>query len=74
VLPEPLARWNEHVGSRVELLNTYGLTEATILSTMCPLTSTRLPRRNGEKYRSGALCQGSKCVFSIATCSPCRSA
>src|SRR5207249_4337994 len=38
ILPERLARWREHVGKRVRLLNTYGLTEATVVATMAEVT------------------------------------
>jgi amino acid adenylation domain-containing protein len=37
-LPERLAMWQKHIGSRVRLVNTYGPTEATIVSTACDLT------------------------------------
>jgi len=37
-LPERLKIWREQVGERIRLLNTYGPTEATIVSTMCDLT------------------------------------
>jgi amino acid adenylation domain-containing protein len=37
-LPERLATWHRHVGSKVRLLNTYGPTEATVVATMCDLT------------------------------------
>lgn len=38
-LPERLASWRRHVGTQVRLINTYGLTESTIISTLCELTS-----------------------------------
>ncbi len=34
-LPERLAAWRQHVGTRVAWLNAYGPTEATITSTVC---------------------------------------
>ncbi|MGH7411794.1 MAG: amino acid adenylation domain-containing protein, partial [Candidatus Methylomirabilis sp.] len=36
-LPERLLQWQQAVGQRVELLNTYGPTEATVVATMCKL-------------------------------------
>ena len=44
VQPERLARWSTHVGRRPRLLNTYGLTEAAVLSTMYDLTGLTPPR------------------------------
>ena len=41
-LRQPLMAWQQHVGPRVRLLNTYGPTEATIAATICDLTSTEL--------------------------------
>jgi amino acid adenylation domain-containing protein len=38
-LPQSLMTWQQHVGSRVRLLNTYGPTEVTIAATVCDLTS-----------------------------------
>src|SRR5439155_19690235 len=38
ILPERLAQWREHVGKRVQLLNTYGPTEATVVATMAEVT------------------------------------
>ena len=43
VQPERLARWSAHVGRRPRLLNTYGLTEASVLSTMYDLTGLAAP-------------------------------
>jgi len=43
VQPERLARWSTHIGRRPRLLNTYGLTEATVLSTMYDLTGLAPP-------------------------------
>jgi acyl-coenzyme A synthetase/AMP-(fatty) acid ligase/acyl carrier protein len=37
-LPQRLARWHEYVGQSVRLINTYGLTESTIISTLGELT------------------------------------
>lgn len=37
-LPERLENWCEHTGQQVQLLNTYGPTEATIVSTMSELS------------------------------------
>jgi amino acid adenylation domain-containing protein/non-ribosomal peptide synthase protein (TIGR01720 family) len=34
-LPERLSQWQESVGQRVRLVNTYGPTETTIVATMC---------------------------------------
>jgi amino acid adenylation domain-containing protein len=34
-----LLKWHEHVGQRVQLLNTYGPTEATVVATACDLTT-----------------------------------
>jgi len=44
VQPERLARWSAHVGRRPRLLNTYGLTEASVLSTMYDLTGLEPPK------------------------------
>jgi len=44
VQPERLARWSAHVGRRPRLLNTYGLTEASVLSTMYDLTGLAPPK------------------------------
>jgi len=44
VQPERLARWSTHVSRRPRLLNTYGLTEAAVLSTMYDLTGATPPR------------------------------
>ncbi|WP_327000297.1 condensation domain-containing protein [Dactylosporangium sp. NBC_01737] len=38
VRPDALERWFAHVGDRVEVLNTYGPTEATIIATAARLT------------------------------------
>ncbi|MGH7411975.1 MAG: non-ribosomal peptide synthetase, partial [Candidatus Methylomirabilis sp.] len=38
-LPERLLQWQQGVGQRVELLNTYGPTEATVVATMCKLAA-----------------------------------
>jgi non-ribosomal peptide synthetase component F/acyl carrier protein len=38
-LPERLARWRQRVGRRTRLINTYGLTESTIVSTLAEITS-----------------------------------
>jgi amino acid adenylation domain-containing protein len=38
-----LAAWRERVGGRVRLLNTYGPTEATIVSTWCDLSGSEAP-------------------------------
>jgi amino acid adenylation domain-containing protein len=43
VQPERLARWSTHVRHRPRLLNTYGLTEASVLSTMYDLTGLTPP-------------------------------
>jgi amino acid adenylation domain-containing protein len=49
VQPERLARWSTHVGRRPRLLNTYGLTEASVLSTMYDLTGLTPPRPDEVK-------------------------
>ena len=36
-LPERIALWQQHVGGRVRLLNTYGPTEATVVATLFPV-------------------------------------
>ncbi len=38
VLPARLATWHKHVSRRVQLMNTYGPTEATIVAAMCDLS------------------------------------
>ena len=40
ILPDRLAQWRRKVGQSVPLINTYGPTEATIVSTMCDLSRT----------------------------------
>ena len=48
-LPERLERWQHHVGERARLANTYGPTEATIVTTLCDLPgSGGLPPRGRE--------------------------
>ncbi|RJR18465.1 MAG: amino acid adenylation domain-containing protein [Nitrospiraceae bacterium] len=37
-LPERLIQWQRHVGDRVRILNTYGPTEATVVTTVSELT------------------------------------
>ncbi|MGA9770378.1 MAG: amino acid adenylation domain-containing protein [Blastocatellia bacterium] len=61
-LPERLSIWHEAVQGRVRLINTYGLTESTVVSTICELTDPALsntgsgevsigrPMRNSEVY------------------------
>jgi amino acid adenylation domain-containing protein len=49
VQPERLARWSTHVRHRPRLLNTYGLTEASVLSTMYDLTGLTPPDRGELK-------------------------
>jgi aspartate racemase len=44
-LPEIFATWHEHVGRRVQLVNTYGPTESTIVATGCELGE--LAKENG---------------------------
>jgi aspartate racemase len=39
-LRERLSAWQQHVGQRVRLINTYGPTEATVVATMCELSGT----------------------------------
>ncbi len=39
-LPERLAAWRRHAPQRPRLVNTYGLTESTIISTLADLTAT----------------------------------
>ncbi len=41
-LPERLVAWRRHAPVRPKLMNTFGLTESTIISTACDLTATRL--------------------------------
>ena len=43
-LPQRVERWRTNVGRRIRLVNTYGPTEATIVSTMCDLTSDHTRR------------------------------
>jgi amino acid adenylation domain-containing protein len=60
-LPAQVIRWQKIVGKQVQLLNTYGPTEATIVATNCDLTHTLLnddrqevpigrPVRNAHAY------------------------
>ncbi|QSJ14938.1 amino acid adenylation domain-containing protein [Nostoc sp. UHCC 0702] len=49
VLPQLVAMWQQHVGSLPKLVNTYGPTEATVVTTICDLsdaTSIKLDRNN----------------------------
>ncbi len=41
-LPERLVTWRKHAPVRPQLINTFGLTESTIISTVCDLTKARL--------------------------------
>ncbi len=41
--PQRVARWRTNVGRRIRLVNTYGPTETTIVSTMCDLFGVQLP-------------------------------
>ena len=41
-LPERLLAWRRHAPVRPRLINTFGLTESTIISTACDLTAARL--------------------------------
>ena len=62
VLPERLAAWHRVVGARVQLLNGYGPTEATVVATMCELSGPSIsdigsgeasigyPIRNAQVY------------------------
>jgi amino acid adenylation domain-containing protein len=43
VLPERLATWHRHVSQRVRLVNTYGPTEATVITTTCELEPSGNP-------------------------------
>jgi amino acid adenylation domain-containing protein/non-ribosomal peptide synthase protein (TIGR01720 family) len=52
-LPERLAVWQEHVGESVRLMNTYGPTEATIVSTTCDLSSAGLALRDDRELPIG---------------------
>ncbi|MBE9034047.1 non-ribosomal peptide synthetase [aff. Roholtiella sp. LEGE 12411] len=42
VLPEKVTIWQKHLGSKIELINTYGPTEATVVATLCNLSTTKL--------------------------------
>lgn len=47
-LPEMVTRWQDHIGQRVQLINTYGPTEATIVTTMYKIpgaASENIPSR-----------------------------
>ncbi|MES1244335.1 MAG: amino acid adenylation domain-containing protein, partial [Acidobacteriota bacterium] len=41
-LPERLVAWRRHAPERPRLINTFGLTESTIISTVCDLTVAKL--------------------------------
>lgn len=48
-LPQQVALWRKYVGSHPQLVNTYGPTEATVVTTICPLsdvTSINQAREN----------------------------
>jgi amino acid adenylation domain-containing protein len=47
-LPERLAAWRRHASRRPHLINTYGLTESTIISTVGHLSSPSLAEAQGE--------------------------
>ncbi|MCW5316912.1 amino acid adenylation domain-containing protein [Nostoc sp. KVJ3] len=49
VLPQQVVMWQQYVGSLPKLINTYGPTEATVVTTLCQLsdsTSIKLERKN----------------------------
>jgi amino acid adenylation domain-containing protein len=49
VLPDKLMKWSQHVGRGVQLMNTYGPTEATIVSTACDLSA--LTDENARRHQ-----------------------
>lgn len=51
--PESLKLWYKHVGESVRLVNTYGPTEATVVSTMCDLTEYMKRNCNGKEVPIG---------------------
>ena len=54
-LPERVAQWRRAAGSRVRLLNTYGPTEATVVATMCDLSTGPSPQDTaGSKVSIGS--------------------
>ncbi|HZS44938.1 MAG TPA: amino acid adenylation domain-containing protein, partial [Blastocatellia bacterium] len=53
VLPEKLSIWQRHVGNGAQLINTYGLTESTIISTAIDLTSLTLEGRESREVPIG---------------------
>jgi amino acid adenylation domain-containing protein len=51
--PDALVRWRRRVGSRVELWNTYGPTEATIVAVSCKLSDSAFASTPGEPLPIG---------------------
>jgi len=47
-LPDRVHTWHELVGDKVELINTYGPSEGTVIATACRLTKASLRDRLGE--------------------------
>ncbi|GAA3287788.1 AMP-binding protein [Dactylosporangium vinaceum] len=56
VRADALTRWFEHVGDRVEVLNTYGPTEATIIATAARLTPADATGRPPIGHPIGGTC------------------
>ena len=52
-ISEQVAIWQEHVGSVPKLVNTYGPTEATVVTTLCQLSDSASAQLNGQKVPIG---------------------
>ncbi len=70
-LPERLASWRRHAPGRPRLINTYGLTESTIISTVGDLTGARPTA--GARCRSAAPSPTARSICSTAPWSRRRS-
>ncbi|MBD2435678.1 non-ribosomal peptide synthetase [Nostoc sp. FACHB-110] len=53
VLPQQVAIWQQHVGSQPKLVNTYGPTEATVVTTLCELSDLASSKLQGNNIPIG---------------------
>ncbi len=69
-LPEAVAAWRRSVGDRVRLVNTYGPTEATIVSSWCDLAGGNAPERPSGTVPIGRPIPGTRLVIADRTLRP----